>query len=59
MFILRDFNDVGNNFENIMNQIKIDIDNIWSKIYKPEQYRDKKAQDFFDFEFAMLPHKVF
>jgi hypothetical protein len=59
MFVLRDFNDVGGNLANIMNQIKVDIDTIWAKIFKPEKYKDKKAEDFFDFEFYMLPHKVF
>ena len=59
MFVLRDFNDQGNNYENIMNQIKTDIDNIWAKIFKPDEYKDKKASDFFDFDFTMLPHKVF
>lgn len=37
----------------------MDIDTIWGKIYKPDKYKDKKAQDFFDIEFCMLPHKVF
>lgn len=59
MFILRDFDDRGNNFEKLMNQIQVDIDTIWAKIYKPEKYKDKMAKDFFDFEFSMLPHKVY
>lgn len=59
MFVLRDFDDRGNNFDKIMNQIKIDIANIWSKIYKPDKFKDKLAEDFFDFEFSMLPHKVY
>ena len=32
---------------------------IWAKIFKPDQYKDKKAEDFFDFDFCMLPHKIF
>lgn len=59
LFVLRDFNDVGNNYSNFMNQISVDIDTIWGKIYKPDKYKDKRAQDFFDIEFCMLPHKVF
>ena len=59
MFVLRDFNASGNNFDNIMQQIKTDIANIWAKIYKPDKFKDKKAEDFFDFEFSMLPHKVY
>ena len=33
--------------------------NIWSEIYKPEEYRNSKPSDFFHFEFCMLPHKIF
>ena len=28
-------------------------------MYKPETLKDKVPEDFFDFEFAMLPHKIF
>ena len=59
MFVLRDFDDRGLNFDRIMQQIKMDIANIWAKIYKPDKFKDKLAEDFFDFEFAMLPHKVY
>ena len=36
-----------------------DLKQIWSEIYKPEQYADSKPEDFFSFEFAMMPHKIF
>ena len=39
--------------------INTDLEKIWSEIYKPEAYKDKRPQDFFSFEFIMLPHKVF
>jgi protein SEY1 len=59
MFVLRDFDDRGNNFERIMQTIKTDISNIWAKIYKPDNFKDKPVEDFFDFEYSMLPHKVY
>lgn len=39
--------------------IDSDVSNIWNEIYKPEEYRNTKPRDFFDFEFCMLPHKIF
>ena len=59
LFVLRDFDDRGNNFERIRQIIDADISNIWNEIYKPEEYRNSKPNDFFDFEFCMLPHKIF
>lgn len=59
MFVLRDFDDRGNNFERIRTIIDTDINNIWNEIYKPEQYKNSKPSEFFDFEFYMLPHKIY
>ena len=59
LFVLRDFDDRGNNFERIRQIIDSDISNIWNEIFKPEEYRNSKPSDFFDFEFCMLPHKIF
>ena len=59
LFVLRDFDDRGNNFEKYKNIIDTDVNTIWNEIYKPEQYKGSRAQDFFDFEYIMLPHKVF
>lgn len=36
-----------------------DIRQIWSEIYKPEQHAHTVAEDFFSFEFIMMPHKVY
>ena len=36
-----------------------DLKQIWSEIYKPEQYADSSPEDFFSFEFVMMPHKIF
>jgi protein SEY1 len=59
LFVLRDFDDRGNNFERIKAIIDQDVLNIWNDIYKPDQYKDSKPQDFFHFEFSMLPHKIY
>ena len=39
-------------------QIGEDIKKLWSEIYKPEQYKDSQAEDFFDFAFEFMPNKV-
>jgi len=59
LFVLRDFDDRGNNFEMITHMLNNDVNNIWSQIYKPEQYKESKPTDFFQFEYCMLPHKQF
>lgn len=59
MFVLRDFDDRGNNFERIKGILDNDIRNIWNEIYKPEQFRGSSPTDFFDFEYSVLPHKIF
>ena len=59
MFVLRDFDNKGNNFERITAILENDIRNIWSKIYKPKQYEHSSPKDFFDFEYSVLPHKIF
>lgn len=59
LFVMRDFDDRGNNREKIMDLIQKDISNLWSEIYKPAKFKDSKAEDFFEFEFCMLPHKVY
>jgi hypothetical protein len=59
LFVLRDFDDRGNNFERIKGIIDQDVTNIWKDIYKPDEYKDSKPEDFFAFEFSLLPHKQF
>ena len=39
--------------------IDTDIKNLWSEIYKPDKYKNSEAKDFFEFEFCMLPHKIY
>ena len=59
LFVLRDFDDRGNNRQRIQELIDTDIKNLWNEIYKPDQYKNSEAKDFFEFEFCMLPHKVY
>ena len=59
LFVLRDFDDRGNNGDRIKIILEGDIRRIWSEIYKPEKFRDSQPDQFFKFEFAMLPHKIF
>ncbi len=59
LFVLRDFDDRGNNAENIKNILDQDVKNIWKEIYKSEEFADSKPSDFFDFEYYMLPHKIY
>jgi hypothetical protein len=35
------------------------VQRIWSEIYKPDNYRNKIVEDFFEFEFAMMPNKIY
>ena len=59
LFVLRDFDDRGNNFERLKAIIDEDVKKIWDEIYKPEEYKNTTPKDFFEFEFSMLPHKIF
>lgn len=58
LFVLRDY-DNRIKFEQIKAMIDKDLNQIWSEIYKPEQFADSKPEQFFAFEFIMMPHKIF
>ncbi len=58
LFVLRDY-DRRIEVEKIKNMLDTDVKNIWNEIYKPEKYANSKPEDFFEFEFAMLPHKMY
>ena len=59
LFVLRDFADSPGNFEKFKKILERDIDTIWNDIYKPEKHKNSKATDFFKFEHAFMPHKVY
>jgi protein SEY1 len=56
---LRDFDDRAGNFDRIRKILEGDVDKIWSEIYKPEKFENSKCTDFFNFEYSMLPHKIY
>ncbi|CDW88237.1 uncharacterized protein STYLEM_17355 [Stylonychia lemnae] len=59
LFVLRDFDDRGSNREKYMDIIHGDVMKIWSEIYKPDLFKESVPSDFFEFEFAMIPHKIY
>ena len=59
ILILRDFDNRFHNFEKIIKILKTDISNIWNEIKKPENYENKKLEDFFIFEFLSLSNYIY
>jgi len=59
IFILRDFNKHENNEESIIKLLEGNVSDIWKHIYKDEKHSHSSPHDFFDFEYCMLPHKVY
>lgn len=56
-FVIRDH--IGNTpLDNLRNTLIQDLTRIWSSISKPEGLENSKIQDYFDFGFAALPHKI-
>ena len=58
LFVLRDFNQQPGLEAKLKGQLEKDMHQIWSQIFKPEQYKDSVVTDFFKFEYALLPHKI-
>jgi hypothetical protein len=57
--VLRDFDNRGNNFQKIKTIIDQDVANIWRDIYKPDQFKNSKPEEFFAFDYFTLPHMQF
>jgi hypothetical protein len=58
LFVIRDF--VGNTpLTNLQKTIEDDLHKIWNELSKPENLEKSEIEDFFDFMFIGLPHKVF
>lgn len=56
-FVIRDH--VGHTPVNSLAQLLLaDLDRIWSSLQKPPGLENSQISDFFDFEFAALPHKI-
>lgn len=59
VFVLRDFNPHENNEDSMRTLLENNVKTIWKEIYKEEKYANSTPHDFFDFEFFMLPHKIY
>jgi protein SEY1 len=59
LFVLRDFNPYQNNEESMIKLLEGNVNNIWNEIYKTDQFQDSSPHDFFEFEYFMMPHKLF
>ena len=56
-FVIRDH--LGTTpLSNLRNTLIADLTNIWSALSKPAGLEKSKIQDYFDFGFAALPHKI-
>ena len=57
LFVLRDH--IGTTpLSNLAETLKKDLSNIWSNLSKPPGLESCKIQDYFDFQFTALPHKI-
>lgn len=59
LFVLRDFNEFEHNKEQMIKLLEGNVNNIWKEIYKTDQFIDSSPHDFFEFEYFMMPHKVY
>ncbi|KAF1989152.1 protein SEY1 [Aulographum hederae CBS 113979] len=56
-FVIRDH--IGNTpLANLRNTVLADLSRIWSTLSKPKGLEDSKIEDYFDFAFVALPHKI-
>ncbi|KAI5800422.1 RHD3/Sey1 [Peziza echinospora] len=56
-FVIRDH--VGHTpIKSLADLLLADLSRIWSSLTKPAGLEDSQIHDFFDFEFAALPHKI-
>jgi hypothetical protein len=58
LFVVRDHVRQATPLEKLQTIIEKDLRDIWSGINKPEKFKNSLATDFFEFQFASLPHKV-
>jgi protein SEY1 len=56
-FVIRDH--IGNTpLQNLRNTLIADLTKIWSSISKPSGLEGSRIEDYFDFAFSALPHKI-
>ena len=58
MFLIRDHVPKETPLEKLKSIILKDMVGIWDSLIKPQEHANSKAEDFFDFSFTALPHKV-
>jgi len=58
LFLIRDHIPRETPLEKLKGIILKDMGNIWESLIKPPEFINSKAEDFFDFQFTALPHKV-
>eukprot|EP01119_Soliformovum_irregulare_P011576 TRINITY_DN2914_c0_g1_i1.p1 TRINITY_DN2914_c0_g1~~TRINITY_DN2914_c0_g1_i1.p1 ORF type:complete len:755 (-),score=268.17 TRINITY_DN2914_c0_g1_i1:49-2313(-) len=58
LFLIRDHIPRETPLEKLKGIILKDMSNIWESLIKPPEFVNSKAEDFFDFQFTALPHKV-
>ncbi|XP_004365208.2 hypothetical protein CAOG_00337 [Capsaspora owczarzaki ATCC 30864] len=59
LFVLRDHSKRMTTAELLTGSLRKDMENIWSDLVKPEKFKNSSVTDFFDLEFAVLPHKEY
>jgi hypothetical protein len=57
LFVIRDHTG-RTPLQNLRNTLINNLTRIWSSISKPAGLEDSKIEDYFDFAFAVLPHKL-
>ncbi|KAJ1920421.1 Dynamin-like GTPase that mediates homotypic ER fusion [Tieghemiomyces parasiticus] len=57
LFVIRDHVS-KTTLDNLAATVKQDLDRLWSELSKPEGLEDSRIEDFFDFSFVSLPHKL-
>jgi len=58
LFLIRDHIPRETPLEKLKGIILKDMTTIWDSLIKPAEFVNSKAEDFFDFQFTALPHKV-
>jgi hypothetical protein len=59
LFVLRDFSPEDDIADRIIRNFTNDISEIWKKIQKPDAFINTVAENFFDYEFLLMPHKTY
>jgi len=57
LFVIRDHAQTP--LENLADTLRADLNKIWGDLSKPKGLENSSIDNFFDFKFAALPHKIF